>query len=59
MQQILVIHGGAVGDVILNLPAIGALRLAFPRARVDVMGAAKQRCLTRHPVYADAIVDAE
>ena len=45
--------------MILNLPAIGALRLAFPRARVDVMGAAKQRCLTRHPVYADAIVDAE
>ena len=59
VQRILVIRGGAVGDVVLTLPAIGALRLAFPKARIDVMGDAKRLCLARHPTYADAIIDAE
>ena len=59
MQRILVIRGGAVGDVILTLPAIGALRLAFPRARIAVMGDAKRLCLARHPAYADELADAE
>lgn len=59
MQRILVMRSGAVGDVILTLPAVGALRLAFPKARIDVMGDAKRLCLARHPVYADTIVDAE
>lgn len=59
MQRILVMRGGAVGDVILTLPAIGVLRLTFPRARIVVMGDAMRLCLARHPVYADAIIDAE
>jgi len=59
MQRVLVIRGGAVGDVICTLPAIGALRLAFPDARIDVMGDAKRLYVARHPAYADAIVDAE
>ena len=59
MQRILVIRGGAVGDVICTLPAIGALRLAFPDARVDVMGDTKRLYAARHPAYADAIIDAE
>ena len=59
VQRILVIRGGAIGDAILTLPAIGALRLAFPRSRIDVMGDAKRFCLARHPAYADVIVDAE
>ena len=57
MQRILVMRGGAVGDVILTLPAIGALRLTFPRARIVVMGDAKRLCLARHAAYADVIVD--
>lgn len=59
MQRILVIRGGAIGDVILTLPAIGALRLAFPNARIDVMGDARRLCLACHPAYADGITDAE
>src|SRR6266478_5149851 len=36
--NILVIRGGAIGDFILTLPAIAALRQQFPRARLEVMG---------------------
>ena len=59
VQRLLVIRGGAVGDVILTLPAIGALRLAFPNAHIAVMGEPKRLCLARHPAYANAIADAE
>ena len=59
MQRILVIRGGAVGDVICTLPAIGGLRLAFADAHIDVMGDAKRLYVARHPAYADAIIDAE
>ena len=53
MRRVLVIRGGAIGDVILTLPAVGVLRLAFPSAWIDVMGDAKRACLARHPTYAD------
>lgn len=59
MQRILVIRGGAIGDVILTLPAIGALRQAFPCARIEVLGHARRLSLARHAAYADAIADAE
>ena len=59
VRRILVIRGGAVGDVILTLPAIGALRLAFPNAYIEVMGDSNRACLARHYNYADAIMDAE
>ena len=36
--KILVIRGGAIGDFILTLPAIAALRLQFPEAHLEVMG---------------------
>lgn len=36
--KILVIRGGAIGDFILTLPAIGLLREAFPAARLEVLG---------------------
>lgn len=52
-------RGGAIGDVILTLPAIGALRLAFPNVQIDIMGDARRLCLARHPTYADGIADAE
>ena len=59
MQRILVIRGGALGDVILTLPAIGALRLTFPRAHIEIAGDSKRLCLAHHPAYADAITDVE
>src|SRR5512140_3124171 len=36
--RILVIRGGAIGDFILTLPAIAALRQQFPEAHLEVLG---------------------
>jgi heptosyltransferase III len=36
--RILVIRGGAIGDFILTLPAIAALRQQFPGAHIEVLG---------------------
>ena len=36
--KILVIRGGAIGDFILTLPAIAALRRQFPGASIEVLG---------------------
>ncbi len=36
--KILVIRGGAIGDFILTLPAIAALRRQFPKAHLEVLG---------------------
>src|SRR5438876_5039417 len=36
--KILVIRGGAIGDFILTLPAIAALRSYFPQAHLEVLG---------------------
>jgi hypothetical protein len=36
--RILVVRGGAIGDFILTLPAIAALRRQFPEAYLEVLG---------------------
>src|SRR5262250_1511814 len=36
--KILIIRGGAIGDFILTLPAIAALRQQFPQAHIEVLG---------------------
>lgn len=36
--KILVIRGGAIGDFLLTLPAIGLLREAFPHVRLEILG---------------------
>jgi heptosyltransferase-2 len=51
MQHLLVIRGGAVGDVILTLPALRALRQACPHAVLEVMGDPSRLALARHPAY--------
>ena len=38
LGKILVIRGGAIGDFILTLPALTALRQQFPCARLEVLG---------------------
>src|SRR3712207_8417698 len=35
-RNILVINFGQLGDVVLSLPALGAVRARFPRARITV-----------------------
>jgi heptosyltransferase-2 len=37
-RDILVIRGGAIGDFILTLPVLAALRQRFPQARLSVLG---------------------
>jgi heptosyltransferase III len=36
--KILIIRGGAIGDLVLTLPAIAALRRQFPAAQLEVLG---------------------
>ena len=36
--KILVVRGGAIGDFILTLPVFSALRVQFPKARLEVLG---------------------
>jgi heptosyltransferase-2 len=59
MQRILVIRSGAIGDVILTLPALGALRHAFPLATLELMGNPSRLVFAQHPAYADQILDME
>jgi heptosyltransferase-3 len=59
MQRILVIRGGAVGDTIVTLPALGALRQVFPRATIELLGNPQRAALAQHPHYVDCIIDLE
>src|SRR5712692_10188662 len=59
MQRILVIRGGAVGDMIVTLPALRALRRAFPRATIELLGTPSRAILAQHPHYVDRIIDLE
>lgn len=36
--KILVIRGGAIGDFVLTLPALAALRRQFPEAHIEILG---------------------
>lgn len=53
--RILVIRGGAIGDFILTLPAIGALRERWPRARIEILGYPRILALADRRHYADVV----
>jgi len=55
VQSILVIHQGALGDFILALPALEALRKAFPRAKSVIMGYPRILELVHERFYADNV----
>jgi heptosyltransferase-2 len=59
MQRLLVIRGGAIGDTIVTLPALGALRQAFPGATITLLGNPQRAILAQHPRYVNHIVDFE
>ena len=59
MQRMLVIRGGAVGDLIVTLPALGALRRAFPQATIELLGNPSRAILAQHPRYVDRVIDLE
>jgi len=55
MNRILVIRGGAIGDFILTLPALKALRDARPRARIEILGYKHIAVLAENRFYAQAV----
>lgn len=55
MNRILVVRGGAIGDFILTLPALKALRDSFPRAHVEILGYKHIAVLAEKRFYAQAV----
>ena len=55
MNRILVIRGGAIGDFILSLPALKALREAYPHAHIEILGYKHIAVLAENRVYAQAV----
>ncbi|MGE5212219.1 MAG: glycosyltransferase family 9 protein [Nitrospirota bacterium] len=55
MNRILVIRGGAIGDFILTLPALRALRDARPQAHIEILGYKHIAVLAEKRLYAQAV----
>jgi len=55
MNRILVIRGGAIGDFILSLPALKALRDAYPDAHIEILGYKHIAALAENRFYAQAV----
>ena len=55
MKRILVIRGGAIGDFILTLPALKALRDANGDAHIEILGYAHIAALAENRFYANAV----
>jgi heptosyltransferase-3 len=55
MKRILVIRGGAIGDFILTLPALRALRKTFPDAHIEILGYKHIVSLAENRFYAQAV----
>ncbi len=55
MNRILVVRGGAIGDFILTLPALKALRDAYPDARIEILGYKHIAVLAENRFYAQAV----
>src|SRR5216117_1219865 len=55
MKRILVIRGGAIGDFILTLPTLKALRDACPHAYMEILGYKHIAVLAEKRFYAQAV----
>jgi heptosyltransferase-3 len=55
MNRILVIRGGAIGDFILTLPGLKALRDAGSQAHIDILGYKHIAVLAENRFYAQAV----
>jgi heptosyltransferase III len=55
MERILVIRGGAIGDFILTLPALKALRDSRPGAHIEILGYKHIAVLAEKRFYAQAV----
>lgn len=56
VERILVIRSGALGDSVVTLPAIGALRRKWPSSHIEVIGSPSLIELVRGRYYADRVV---
>ncbi|MBN1405774.1 MAG: lipopolysaccharide heptosyltransferase II [Candidatus Omnitrophica bacterium] len=54
--NILVIKIGAVGDVILSVPALAAIRRHFPKAKITILVGAKSREIAANCPYVDELI---
>jgi heptosyltransferase-2 len=55
--RLLLIRGGAVGDFVVTLPVVRALRHAMPQAWIELLGQSSRAVLACHPRYADRVTD--
>lgn len=55
MRRILVLRGGALGDFIVTLPALAALRRAWPDARIELAGNVTAAAVARSTRLLDAV----
>ncbi len=55
MRRLLVIRGGAIGDFILTLPALKALRDAYPNAHLEILGYKHIAALAENRFYAQRV----
>lgn len=55
IKHILIIRPGAIGDVIVTLPTIGAIRKHFHNARIEIMGYTSFLEITNGRFYADKV----
>ena len=54
-MKILVLRGGALGDFLVTLPALGLLRARWPQARIELVGHARAAELARPGGTLDAV----
>ncbi len=55
MQRILVLRGGALGDFLVTLPALAALRRRWPKACIELIGNATAAALASRRGIIDAV----
>ena len=55
MRRVLVLRGGALGDFIVTLPALAALRARWPAARIELVGNATAAALAKNRGWLDAV----
>ncbi|HUU93260.1 MAG TPA: hypothetical protein VM238_18855, partial [Phycisphaerae bacterium] len=58
-KTIVFIHGGAIGDLVQTLPAMAAVRAAWPGAAVTLIGRPERAALAVLAGAADKVVDIE
>ena len=59
MKRIVIIHAGGIGDLVQSLPALAAVRRAWPGAAMTLIGRPERAALARMAGVADRCIDLE